>query len=81
MSRADKLLEKLLSMPRDFKYNELVVIMKFFGFEEFQGRGSRVRFVNEEGIKLTIHKPHPKPVLKEYQIKDVIRILKQIGGI
>ena len=41
--------------------------------------GSRVRFVHETYAPIILHKPHPKPVLKMYQVKQVIEQLKKEG--
>ena len=81
MSKKDKLLKRFLSAPADFSYDELVRLMKGFGYDESQAgktSGSAVSFIHfgtRHIIKL--HKPHPNPVLKGYQIKDVIDELKR----
>lgn len=80
MSKKEKLLQKLLSKPKDFKWEELEVLLKSFGFtQEPTGKtgGSRRRFTNENQKALTFHKPHPKGILKEYQIKAVIEELRK----
>lgn len=81
MSKKEKLLRRLLSRPKDFTYNELVSLLKYYSYAEFtKGKtaGSRRAFVNEKTSHIIrLHKPHPKNILKEYQIKDVIEELKQ----
>lgn len=80
MSKFDKLLLRLLSTPKDFTYDQLKRLLRSFGYEEEQGAGSRVVFVNEKlkhNIKL--HKPHPAKILKRYQIEIVIEELKGKG--
>ena len=52
-------------------------------YEENKGKtsGSRVAFVNNERIKIELHKPHPGNVLKSYQINILIKKLKEMGVI
>lgn len=78
MSRKDKLLKRFLSEPKDFSWDELTSLLLMLGFEEVQtGKtgGSRRRFKKDEVI-ISLHKPHPKNILKQYQIKQVLEILK-----
>jgi len=49
---------------------------------EYQSQGSRVSFKNDDTKhKLKIHKPHPHPYLKPYQVNEVIEGLKESGVI
>ena len=44
--------------------------------------GSRVVFVSDEyGIKILMHKPHPRKELLEYQVRQLIEQLEQEGFI
>lgn len=82
MSKKEKLLQKLLSNPKDFRWEELADILKYFGYtEEPTGKtgGSRRRFTSLNKKALTFHKPHPTGILKQYQIKSVIETLKIEG--
>jgi predicted RNA binding protein YcfA (HicA-like mRNA interferase family) len=82
MSQREKLIERLLSIPKDFTWEELIKVLKTFGFEELKGGktgGSRRRFVDGNKNIITLHKPHPANILKEYAIKDVIEILRLKG--
>ena len=74
MSKKDKLIARFLTMPSDFHYNELVKLLKYFGFVEVKkGKtsGSRVKFMNGEGVPIYMHKPHPSGIMKRYQLKQV----------
>jgi len=78
VSKKEKLIGRFLSMPSDFHYDELVKLLGHFGFKEIkQGKtsGSRVRFINSDGIPLMMHKPHPSGLLKHYQMKQIKEIL------
>jgi hypothetical protein len=80
MTKAEKLLNRFLSRPKDFTYNELLRLLSSFDYKEQQGSGSRVVFFNE-GIKhnIKLHKPHPGNVLKRYQIDVIIQELNLNG--
>jgi hypothetical protein len=65
-------------MPSDFHYDEMVTLLGYFGFYEVKkGKtsGSRVKFENEEGVPIILHKPHPSGMMKKYQMKQVKEIL------
>jgi len=80
MTKIDKLIERLLSVPKDMEYSELVKILNHFGYwETTKGKtsGSRVMFIHDKAqMPIRLHKPHPKPILKEYVIKQIIEELK-----
>ena len=81
MSKIEKQLNRLKSMPKDFTYNELKAILNYFGFQEHnKGKtsGSRVKFVDNQNRIIELHKPHPRNILKEYQIKLIIDKLNEM---
>lgn len=83
MSKIEKLINRLLKLPKDFTYDELLKIMHYFEFyEDNQGKtsGSRIGFSNGKEF-LKLHKPHPGKILKVYQLKQVIVFLKSGGYI
>ena len=75
MSKEEKLLERFLSRPKDFTYNEIRKLLKGFGYEESnQGKtsGSRVAFVHSETKHIIrLHKPHPGNELTIYQLDQI----------
>ncbi len=82
MAHKEKLLKRLLSEPKDFSWEDLVTLLSWLGFEEAStGKtgGSRRRFLDNRGIVISLHKPHPHNILKSYQIEQVIEIIKQEG--
>jgi len=82
MSQIEKLITRLLGYPKDFTWEELIKILKYFGFNEVKtGKtgGSRRKFVDEASRVISLHKPHPGNILKRYQMEDVIRALQEIG--
>ncbi len=83
MSKIEKALERLKSKPKDFTYDEAKMILNNLGFIEYnKGKtsGSRVKFINNDNITIELHKPHPKNILKPYQVNEIIRKLIE-GGI
>lgn len=83
MSKLEKEIERLKSKPKDYSYEEAKSLLNKLGYiENNKGKtsGSRVRFRNKENVKIDLHKPHPKNILKAYQINDLIEILKK-GGV
>jgi hypothetical protein len=85
MSRIDKLLKRFLSKPKDFTYAELRKLLTAYGYEEVSKgmtAGSRVAFIDRKTKHIIrLHKPHPEPELKQYQIQDVIDELRKTGRI
>lgn len=80
MTKREKLIERFLSKPKDFNWNELVNILNNFGYEQSgvgKTGGSRARFIRANSPPITLHKPHPKPILKKYQIDAIIDTLKE----
>jgi len=83
MGRAGKLLNKLLLRPNDFSYDELVSLLGRFGYVELKkGKtsGSRRAFAHRNTKHvIRLHKPHPKNILKRYQIDEIIIELTKSG--
>ena len=83
MSKHDKLLKSLASRPSDFSYNDLKTLLQQLGYTEMKkGKtsGSRVAFINNLTKHIIrLHKPHPKNILKKYQIDYLISELSDQG--
>ena len=81
MSKKEKLIFRLLQRPKDFSYTELKSLLNWMEYEEFnKGKtsGSRVAFINKNTNHIIrLHKPHPKNILKQYQIDLIIDELKK----
>lgn len=78
MSQKEKLIARFLSMPSDFHYDEMVKLLGYFDYKEIKkGKtsGSRVKFINKDGVPLMMHKPHPTGILKYYQLKQIKEVL------
>ena len=82
MGRAEKLIDRLLSRPKDFGWDELVRLLAGFGYQVVnRGKtgGSRRRFVHHEFGHITLHEPHPTKILKKYQVDQIIETLEEKG--
>lgn len=82
MSQSAKLLKKLLGKPKDFTWDELATLLTGLKFEIINNSGSSRKFYNKDkNAVIFMHQPHPKNVLKTYQILEVIKVLKESGYI
>lgn len=81
MSKKEKLLKKLTAVPapNDFRWQELVSLMRWAGFKEHCSGGSHYTFEHTSGIRLQISKTHPSGLLKGYQIRDVKEMLTRVN--
>jgi hypothetical protein len=84
VSKKEKLLQKLLSNPRDFTWDELGNLLAHLGYAEItKGKtgGSRRKFVDGNKNIISLHKPHPGNIIKGYAIALVIEHLREKGKI
>jgi len=84
MAKIQKLIDRLLSFPGDFSWDELVKVLAHFGYREVKtGKtgGSRRKFVDGYKHVISLHKPHPGNILKYYQLKQIVTLLKEKGKI
>jgi len=82
LSKREKLLDRLLSRPSDFTFDEAVTLLGSFGYSITRAGktgGSRAAFTDNEGDYIRLHKPHPRNILKQYQVDDIITALKERG--
>ena len=82
MSKKEKLAKRLLSRPLDFTFDELTALLGQLGYIAVSvGKtgGSRVAFTNSDGDYIRLHKPHPRNILKPYQVNDIITALTERG--
>jgi len=81
MSKKEKLLKRLQTIPKDFTFNETCALLKSCGYIISSGgktSGSRVKFYLGKKI-FAMHKPHPRNELLEYQVKELISELEEEG--
>ena len=80
MSKIEKLLEKFKSVPKDQTWDELVKILNHLGYFEIKKKGktggSRRKFSNKENDVISLHRPHPSNIVKQYVIKQLLEKLE-----
>ena len=84
MSKLEKEIERLKSKPKDYTYEEAKSLLNKLGYiENNKGKtsGSRIAFVNNNNMKIELHRPHPSNIVKLYKIKDILEKLKERGEI
>lgn len=83
MSKADKAIARLKTKPKDFSWSELTGLLSKLGYELMKTGttgGSRRKFVHTENKDIiSLHEPHPQPILKAYQVKEILEHLKEKG--
>lgn len=80
MSQKEKLIARLKAMPKDFSFDEVVQLMGYFGYyisNSGKTSGSRIAFTNDKKDYIRMHKPHPRKILKAYQVQELISDLKE----
>jgi hypothetical protein len=84
MAQIQKLIERLIRFPSDFTWEELIKVLRHFGYTETNtGKtgGSRRKFVGADKHVISLHKPHPGSIMKQYQLKQVVEALSEKGFI
>ncbi len=84
MSRKEKLIRRLLSMPSDYRFDELETLLRLLGYEiDNKGKtsGSRVLFKSTDGRSFIMHKPHPSNVIRKDYLSGIINKLREDGEI
>lgn len=59
-----------------------MTLLHHLGFEEYKtGKtsGSRTLFLNQDGITIRTHKPHPANIVKVYVIDEISDLLERNG--
>ena len=78
MCQLEKLKRKLFTQPSCFAWVELCKLLRALGYHETNAgktSDSRIRFLHDQHAPICLHKPHPKPILKRYQLKQIINAL------
>ena len=83
MSKLEKALARLKSIPRDYTYSEAKYLLGQLGFAESnKGKtsGSRVKFYRaSDGRIILLHKPHPSDIMSVASVRDLAEYLQRIG--
>ena len=83
--RTDKKIERLLSRPKDYTFDEACSLLLSLGYVLMQKgstSGSRVLFYREsDNSKILLHKPHPQNTMPQYAVRQIIDKLREGGDI
>lgn len=81
MSKKEKLVKRLLKLPKDFTFDEMESLLSYFGYKLKQNStGSGVKFIQADSNEtINFHKPHPNGILKRYILEQVIEKLRKDG--
>lgn len=81
MSKKEKLVKRLLKLPKDFTFDEMEALLSYFGYTLKQGgTGSGIKFIKADSNEaINFHKPHPNGILKRYILEQVIEKLRKDG--
>jgi hypothetical protein len=81
MSKHEKLKQRLLRLPNDFTYDEMVTFLAGIGYQAIErprSSGSAVMFYNRNlNDKIMFHKPHPHKEIKKYILVMILDKLKE----
>ncbi|MAX73607.1 MAG: hexulose-6-phosphate synthase [Nioella sp.] len=77
MSREEKLLKRIESIPSDLTWSELSRFLSSLGYSEKKGSGSRRKFVGEGLPLISLHEPHNPKIVKKKYILDIVELLKR----
>lgn len=80
MSKIEKLLLKFKTVPKNLTWEELIKILSYFGYYEKEKKGktggSRRKFIDSELNIISLHKPHPNNIVKQYVIRQILKKLE-----
>ena len=80
MSKLQKAIQRLLSKPADYTWDELLSLMTALGFElRSAGGSSRKLYDPSTKALFFLHEPHPSKILKAYQVRAAIQFLRNEG--
>ncbi len=82
MSKLEKLIARFLAKPKDLTWDELVSILGYYGYVEIptgKTGGSRRKFCDTDQVIISLHKPHPRSIVKTYVIAQILEHLKEKG--
>ena len=81
LGEKEKLIARLMTEPADFTFDEVETLLGYLGYErDNKGKtsGSRVKFFRPGTSQVVyLHRPHPGNILPRYQVKNIVRSLKE----
>jgi hypothetical protein len=78
MAGKKKRFERFVSCPSDLTWAELIAVLGDLGYSDIvQGAGSRVKCKGQGLPKLSLHRPHNPPVVRQYVVRQVLEKLRE----
>ncbi len=77
MSRRDKLIEKMRTIPGAIRFAEVAALLRYEGFLPINQRGSHWTFRRDDGRVLVVVRPHGQR--KTCYADDVRKVLEALG--
>ena len=74
MSKLEKLVLQFLKKPPEVNFDDVVYVLKAFGFEEKRSKGSHHSFRDSQGRKITIPKKGGQKV-KGIYVQKIVELL------
>jgi len=81
VSKKEKMIAKLKTKPKDFKFTEAKTLMGLCGYtmsNAGKSSGSQVYFTRGNKV-FYMHKPHPQKELHSYQVNAILTELETEG--
>ncbi|AMA73441.1 type II toxin-antitoxin system HicA family toxin [Aneurinibacillus thermoaerophilus] len=70
MARIDKILEKMKNRPNGIWFEEIAIVLEYYGYIQVRSKGSHHHFRNQAGDVITIPKQNP---VKAVYVKNVLK--------
>lgn len=84
MSKREKLHQRLFAIPppKDFTWDELITLMRGYGFKESCSSGSHYIFEHiATDFRCRASKTHPSGLLKRYQIDNIKEAINHVNSV
>jgi hypothetical protein len=79
-TRQQATLHKIRARPTssNLRWSDAETLLLALGIELSEGRGSRVR-LHYRGLKMVVHRPHPRPEMVKGSVEDLREFLIRAG--
>ncbi|MFS2725432.1 type II toxin-antitoxin system HicA family toxin [Bacteroides thetaiotaomicron] len=74
MGTKEKLIERFLTLPKNFTYDEVKRLFGLFGYSE--GKKGNTSSADNKSSYI-MHKPHPSNIIKGYVMKQLLAYIRE----
>jgi predicted RNA binding protein YcfA (HicA-like mRNA interferase family) len=74
MGRSEKLLARMETNPRSWRYEEGASVLRWFGFSERRGATSHRQWTHPQAAPVTV--VAGSGAVAEYQVRQVVRVIR-----